>query len=131
MALDEANENLDNYVWEQDRIQRHKEEVGRILEQDEQDKQCVLAEERDIAQQTIPTPSPLYSPLPLFHNSTVGVIFPDRETYLTMPVAYLMGLIEGMPNNKFVSSLTRPEVTRALEILWEEWAFVMHAQKSL
>ena len=48
-----------------------------------------------------------------------------------MPVAYLMGLIEGMPNNKFVSGPTRPEVTRVLEILREEKSFVIHTQRSL
>ena len=48
-----------------------------------------------------------------------------------MPVAYLIGLIEGMPNNKFVSGPTRPEVTRVLEILREEKSFVIHTQRSL
>ena len=42
-----------------------------------------------------------------------------------------MGLIEGTPNNEFVSGPTRPEVTRALEILREERSFVIHAQRSL
>ena len=47
------------------------------------------------------------------------------------PMSYLMGLIEGTPNNEFVSGPTRPEVTRALEILREERSFVIHAQRSL
>ena len=42
-----------------------------------------------------------------------------------------MGLIEGTPNNEFVSGPTRPEVTRALEILREERSFVIRAQRSL
>ena len=47
------------------------------------------------------------------------------------PVAYLMGLIEGVPNNEFVSGPTQLKVTRALEILRKERVFVMHAQRSL
>ncbi|ETW85106.1 hypothetical protein HETIRDRAFT_308579 [Heterobasidion irregulare TC 32-1] len=46
--------------------------------------------------------SPPHSPLPLIHKECEGVIFPDRELYLTAPVAYLMGLIEGLPSTKFV-----------------------------
>ncbi|ETW75885.1 hypothetical protein HETIRDRAFT_430369 [Heterobasidion irregulare TC 32-1] len=54
-----------------------------------------------------------------------------RETYLTTPVAYMMGLIEGTPNTEFVSGPTRPEIQRALEILEEERSFVRHAQRAL
>ena len=34
-AMNEANENLEGYVQELDEAERHKEEVRRILEQDE------------------------------------------------------------------------------------------------
>ncbi|ETW87804.1 hypothetical protein HETIRDRAFT_448221 [Heterobasidion irregulare TC 32-1] len=40
------------------------------------------------------------SPPPLIHEANEGVVFPDRETYLTTPVAYMMGLIEGTPNTE-------------------------------
>ena len=103
------------------------------MEQDERDERHVEAEERTIARQILPSPTPprsLSSP-PLFHEGTSGIIFPDHETYLTTPVAYLMGLIEGMPNNEFISRPTQPEVTQALEILREERVFIMHTQRSL
>ncbi|ETW79951.1 hypothetical protein HETIRDRAFT_117063 [Heterobasidion irregulare TC 32-1] len=78
---------------------------------------------------TSPSSSP--SPPPLIREANEGVIFPDRETYLTTPVAYMMGLIEGTPNTEFVSGPTRPEIQRALEILEEERSFVRHAQRAL
>ena len=131
MAIDEANENMDKYLQERARIEKHEEEVRRILEQNEWDKQHVDEEERTITRQTLPSPPHSPSPPSPFHEGTSGVIFPDRETYLTTPVSYLMGLIEGTPNNKFVFGPTQPGVTRALEILREERAFVMHAQRSL
>ena len=46
-------------------------------------------------------------------------------------VSYLMGLIKGTPNNKFVSGPMRPKVVRVLDILWEERSFIMHTQRSL
>ena len=131
MAIDEANENMDKYLQERARIEKHEEEVRRILEQNEWDEQHVDEEERTITRQTLPSPPHSPSPPSPFHEGTSGVIFPDRETYLTTPVSYLMGLIEGTPNNKFVFGPTQPGVTRALEILREERAFVMHAQRSL
>ena len=132
-AMNEANEDLDEYVQRLDEAERHEEEVRRILEQDERDERRVEAEERDLARQTLPSPaqSRPSSPPPLIDEGTTGIIFPDHKTYLTTPIAYLMGLIEGTPNNEFVSGPTRPEVARALEILREERAFVMHAQRSL
>ena len=132
LAMNEANEDLVGYVQRLNEEERHEEEVRRILEQDERDQRRVEAEERDLARQTLPSPthSRSPSPPPLIDEGT-GIIFPDRETYLTAPVSYLMGLIEGTPNNEFVSGPTRPEVTRALEILREERSFVMHAQRSL
>ena len=39
MAMDEANENMDEYLRERARIEEHKEEVRRILEQNERDDQ--------------------------------------------------------------------------------------------
>ena len=130
LAMDEANEDLVGYVQRLDEEERHEEEVRRILEEDEQNQQRIEAEERDLARQTLPSPSHSPSPPPLIHEDT-GVIFPDRKMYLTTPVSYLMGLIEGTPNNEFVSGPTQPEVTRALEILREERSFVIHAQRSL
>ena len=131
-ALDEANEQVDEYVREVNERERHEEEVRRILEQNEVDEQRLEAEERDRARQTLLTPpSHSPSPPPLIHDGTAGIIFPDRQTYLTAPVSYLMGLIEGQPSNEFVSGPTRPEVERALEVLREERSFVMHAQRSL
>ncbi|ETW75983.1 hypothetical protein HETIRDRAFT_455604 [Heterobasidion irregulare TC 32-1] len=78
---------------------------------------------------TSPSSSP--SPPPLIREANEGVVFPDRETYLTTPVVYMMGLIEGTPNPEFVSGPTRPEIQRALEILEEERSFVRHAQRAL
>ncbi|ETW79297.1 hypothetical protein HETIRDRAFT_453743 [Heterobasidion irregulare TC 32-1] len=78
-----------------------------------------------------PSPSRSPSPPPLIRTQGEGIIFPDRETYLTTPVAYMMGLIKGTPNTEFVSGPTRPEVQRALEILEEERSFVRHAQRAL
>ncbi|ETW82566.1 hypothetical protein HETIRDRAFT_426194 [Heterobasidion irregulare TC 32-1] len=78
---------------------------------------------------TSPSSSP--SPPPLTHEANEGIVFPDRETYLTTPVAYMMGLIEGTPNTEFMSGPTRPEIQRALEILEEERSFVRHAQRAL
>ena len=103
------------------------------MEQDKRDERRVEAEERDLARQTLPSPSHSRSPSPppLIDEGTTGIIFPDQETYLTTPVSYLMGLIEGTPNNEFVSGPTQPEVTRALEILREERSFVIQAQRSL
>ncbi|ETW78763.1 hypothetical protein HETIRDRAFT_104122 [Heterobasidion irregulare TC 32-1] len=63
------------------------------------------------------------SPPPLIREANEGVVFPDRETYLTTPVVYMMGLIEGTPNTEFVLGPTRPEIQRALEILEEERSF--------
>ena len=37
MAMNKANENMDDYVQRLDEAQRHEEEVRRILEQDERD----------------------------------------------------------------------------------------------
>ncbi|ETW76864.1 hypothetical protein HETIRDRAFT_118995 [Heterobasidion irregulare TC 32-1] len=71
------------------------------------------------------------SPPPLIREANESIVFPDRETYLTTPVAYMMGLIEGTPNTEFVSGPTRPEIQRALEILKEERSFVRHAQRAL
>ena len=106
IVINKANKNMDKYVREQDRIERHEEKVRRILEQNKQDEQCIDAEKRTIARQTLPSPSHSPSPSPLFHKGTPGVIFPDRETYLMTPVSYLIGLIEGTPNNEFVSGPT-------------------------
>ncbi|ETW87779.1 hypothetical protein HETIRDRAFT_100082 [Heterobasidion irregulare TC 32-1] len=80
-----------------------------------------------------PTTSPSHSPSPplLIHKVDEGIIFPDREIYLTTPVAYMMGLIEGTPNTEFMSGPTRLEIQRALEILEEERAFVWHMQRAL
>ncbi|ETW87770.1 hypothetical protein HETIRDRAFT_100076 [Heterobasidion irregulare TC 32-1] len=78
-----------------------------------------------------PSPSRSPSPPPLICTQSKGIIFPDRETYLTTPVAYMMGLIEGTPNTEFVSGPTQPEIQRALEILEEERSFVRHAQRAL
>ncbi|ETW86448.1 hypothetical protein HETIRDRAFT_423676 [Heterobasidion irregulare TC 32-1] len=64
------------------------------------------------------------SPPPLIREANEGIIFPDRETYLTTPIVYMMGLIEGTPNTEFVSGPTRPEIQRTLEILEEERSFV-------
>ena len=78
------------------------------MEQNERDERHIEAEERDLARQTLPSPSRSCSPSPppLFDEGTSGVIFPDCETYLMTPVAYLMGLIEGMLNNEFMSGPT-------------------------
>ncbi|ETW87792.1 hypothetical protein HETIRDRAFT_114754 [Heterobasidion irregulare TC 32-1] len=78
-----------------------------------------------------PSPSRSPSPPPLIRTQSEGIIFPDRETYLTTFIAYIMGLIEGTPNTEFVSGPTRPEIQRALEILEEERSFVQHAQRAL
>ena len=75
--------------------------------------------------------SPSSSPPPLFKKNIPRVVFPDRETYLMTLVSYLMGLIKGTPNNKFVSGPMRPKVVRVLDILWEERLFIMHTQRSL
>ncbi|ETW76459.1 hypothetical protein HETIRDRAFT_429907 [Heterobasidion irregulare TC 32-1] len=80
-----------------------------------------------------PTPSPPHSPSPppLICEGNKGIIFLDRELYLSTPVTYLMGLIEGSPSTEFVLGPTWPEIQRALEILEEERAFVQHAQSAL
>ncbi|ETW79547.1 hypothetical protein HETIRDRAFT_452686 [Heterobasidion irregulare TC 32-1] len=49
-----------------------------------------------------PSPSRSPSPPPLIRMQDEGIIFPDRETYLTTPVTYMMGLIERTPNTEFV-----------------------------
>ncbi|ETW84826.1 hypothetical protein HETIRDRAFT_121142 [Heterobasidion irregulare TC 32-1] len=55
-----------------------------------------------------PAGSPPHSPFPppLIREENKEVIFPDRESYLTAPVAYLIGLIEGLPSTEFVSGPT-------------------------
>ena len=57
MAMDEANKNLEGYVQGLDEAGKPEEEIRRILEQDQRDQRRVEAEERDLARQTLPSPS--------------------------------------------------------------------------
>ncbi|ETW77375.1 hypothetical protein HETIRDRAFT_118453 [Heterobasidion irregulare TC 32-1] len=114
-AAREAEEGFSEYLEGLDEDERRQDEMIRLLTEDFDR----------------PSPSHSPSPPPLIREANEGVIFPDRETYLTTPVAYMMGLIEGTPNTEFVSGPTRPEIQRALEILEEERSFVRHAQRAL
>ncbi|ETW85244.1 hypothetical protein HETIRDRAFT_424615 [Heterobasidion irregulare TC 32-1] len=114
-AAREAEEGFSEYLEGLDKDERRQDEMIRLLTEDF----------------NRPSPSRSPSPPPLVRTQSEGIIFPDRETYLTTPVAYMMGLIEGTPNTEFVSGPTRPEVRRALEILEEERSFVRHAQRAL
>lgn len=131
MAIDKANENIDEYVQEQARIEEQEEEVRRILEQDEQDEWHIEAKEIAIAVARQLSRFPSHSSYSFFNENILGVIFLDREAYLTTPVSYLMGLIEDTPNNKFTLELTQAKITRAIKVLQKKRSFVTHAQRSL
>ncbi|ETW80149.1 hypothetical protein HETIRDRAFT_428410 [Heterobasidion irregulare TC 32-1] len=114
-AAREAEEGFSEYLEGLDEDEQRQDEMIRLLTEDFDR----------------PSPSHSPSPPPLIHTPSEGIVFPDRETYLTTPVAYMMGLIEGTPNTEFVSGPTRPEIQRALEILEEERSFVRHTQRAL
>ncbi|ETW84851.1 hypothetical protein HETIRDRAFT_121129 [Heterobasidion irregulare TC 32-1] len=89
-AAREAEEGFDEYLRRLDENKQQEDEMIRRLTEDF----------------NRPAPSHSPSPPPLIHTQGDGIIFPDRETYLMTPVAYMMGLIEGTPNTEFVSGPT-------------------------
>ncbi|ETW82054.1 hypothetical protein HETIRDRAFT_115654 [Heterobasidion irregulare TC 32-1] len=82
---------FDEYLERLDDRDRREEEMIRILTED--------------FDRALLTPSPSHSPSPppLIQEKNNGIVFPNREPYLTAPVTYLMGLIEGSPSTEFVS----------------------------